>query len=75
MDTESIHGARSMAASIGVLVRLPEDELRALDSYRREQDNPPSRPDALRQLARAGGLGCRNGSANSDHGLRAVHTR
>jgi hypothetical protein len=35
-----------------VQVRLPDEELRALDSYRRERLNPPSRSRALRELAR-----------------------
>ena len=34
-----------------VQVRLPDEELRALDSYRREKLNPPSRSRALRELA------------------------
>jgi metal-responsive CopG/Arc/MetJ family transcriptional regulator len=37
-----------------VQVRFPEDELNALDSYRREQRNPPSRAQAIRELMRAG---------------------
>jgi hypothetical protein len=45
-----------MSKLILVQVRLPEDEGRALDDYRRSQPDLPSRPDALRQLARAGGL-------------------
>ena len=57
-----------MSAGKPVQVQLQDDELRALDNYRREQINPPSRADALRQLARAGGLGCRNGAPNSDYG-------
>jgi hypothetical protein len=59
-----------MSIGKAVVVRLQDDELHALDDYRREQINPPSRPDALRQLARAGGLGCRNGSSNSRHGAQ-----
>jgi hypothetical protein len=34
-----------------VQVRLQDDELNALDHYRREKLNPPSRPRALRELA------------------------
>jgi hypothetical protein len=35
-----------------IQVRLVDDECDALDSYRREQPNPPSRPEAIRQLLR-----------------------
>jgi hypothetical protein len=35
-----------------VQVRLPDEERDALDRYRREQLNPPSRARAARQLIR-----------------------
>lgn len=35
-----------------IQVRLPDDERVALDRYRREQENPPSRAQAARQLIR-----------------------
>jgi len=41
-----------MAAGFPVQVRLAHEELGALDSYRREKLNPPSRGQALRELAR-----------------------
>ena len=41
-----------MPAGTPIQVRLPDDELGALDSYRREKANPPSRSRALRELAR-----------------------
>jgi hypothetical protein len=40
-----------MPAGTPVQVRLPDDELSALDRYRREKANPPSRSRALRELA------------------------
>jgi hypothetical protein len=40
-----------MSASTPVQVRLPNEELSALDRYRREKVNPPSRSRALRELA------------------------
>jgi hypothetical protein len=40
-----------MSAGIPVQVRLSGDEVSALDSYRREKLNPPSRAGALRELA------------------------
>jgi len=40
-----------MPAGTPVLVRLPDEELSALDMYRREKLNPPSRSQALRELA------------------------
>jgi hypothetical protein len=41
-----------MPAGTPVQVRPQDDELGALDSYRREKLNPPSRSRALRQLLR-----------------------
>jgi metal-responsive CopG/Arc/MetJ family transcriptional regulator len=35
-----------------VQVRLPDEERDALDNYRREQKNPPSRARAVRELIR-----------------------
>jgi hypothetical protein len=43
-----------MPANIPVQVRFPTEELSALDDYRRAQRNPPSRPQAIREPARAG---------------------
>jgi hypothetical protein len=40
-----------MVAGTPVQVRLQDDELSALDRYRREKLNPPSRSRALRELA------------------------
>jgi hypothetical protein len=40
-----------MAAGTPVQVRLRDDELSALDRYRREKLNPPSRSRALRELS------------------------
>jgi hypothetical protein len=41
-----------MPAGVPVQVRLADDEISALDNYRREKLNPPSRGRALRELAR-----------------------
>jgi hypothetical protein len=41
-----------MPAGTPVQVRLPDEDLAAVDSYRRKQLNPPTRGQALRQLAR-----------------------
>jgi hypothetical protein len=41
-----------MAAGTPVQVRLPDEERDALDAYRREQPNLPSRAKAARQLIR-----------------------
>jgi hypothetical protein len=43
-----------MPAGTPIQVRFPAEELSSLDRYRREQRNPPSRPQALRELVRAG---------------------
>jgi hypothetical protein len=45
-----------MAAGYPLQVRLPYDELTELDDYRRKKPNPPSRAQALLELARKGGL-------------------
>jgi hypothetical protein len=42
----------TMSAGTPVQVRLPDEELGALDRYRREKLNPPTRGRALRDLAR-----------------------
>jgi metal-responsive CopG/Arc/MetJ family transcriptional regulator len=44
--------AAMLVATTPVQIRLPEDELGALDNYRREQKNPPSRAGAVRELIR-----------------------
>jgi hypothetical protein len=41
-----------MPAGTPIQVRLPDEELDALDKYRREHQNPPSRAQAIRVLAR-----------------------
>ncbi len=41
-----------MAAKTPVQVRLVDGERDALDNYRREQPNPPSRAQAARELIR-----------------------
>jgi hypothetical protein len=40
-----------------VQIRLHDEEREALDRYRREQLNPPSRPQAVREVLRRA-LGC-----------------
>jgi hypothetical protein len=35
-----------------VQIRFQTDELAAIDAYRRTQSNPPSRPQAIRELLR-----------------------
>jgi hypothetical protein len=37
---------------LALQIRLEETETAALDSYRRRQMNPPTRPAAVRELAR-----------------------
>ncbi len=41
-----------MSARTPVQVRLSDDELNELDRYRREHKNPPTRPEAARELLR-----------------------
>jgi hypothetical protein len=43
-----------MPAGTPIQVRFPDEELNALDRYRRERRNPPSRAQAIRELTRAG---------------------
>jgi hypothetical protein len=35
-----------------IQIRFQTDELTAIDAYRRTQSNPPSRPQAIRELLR-----------------------
>lgn len=35
-----------------IQIRFQNDELAAIDAYRRNQSNPPSRPQAARELIR-----------------------
>ncbi|WP_409411587.1 ribbon-helix-helix protein, CopG family [Brevundimonas sp.] len=37
-----------------VTVRLPREQLEAIDAYRRSQDDLPSRPEAIRRLVEKG---------------------
>jgi hypothetical protein len=55
-----------MPTNIPVQVRFPADELSALDNYRRAQRNSPSRPQAIRELARAD-LGADDRRREVDH--------
>ncbi|MDR3420137.1 MAG: hypothetical protein P4L80_02665 [Xanthobacteraceae bacterium] len=41
-----------MPAVTPIQVRLPDEERDALDAYRREQQNPPSRAKAAREIIR-----------------------
>ena len=41
-----------MPAITPIQVRLPDEERDALDAFRREQENPPSRAKAARDLIR-----------------------
>jgi hypothetical protein len=54
-----------MSVGKPVQVRLQDDELCALDSYRRAKLNPPSRGRALRELARIALLGSGSHTASS----------
>jgi len=46
------HGQIAMPAVTPIQVRLPDEERDALDAFRREHQNPPSRAQAVRQLIR-----------------------
>jgi hypothetical protein len=41
-----------MPAVTPIQIRLPDEERDALDAYRREQQNPPSRAQAAREILR-----------------------
>jgi hypothetical protein len=41
-----------MPAVTPIQLRLPDEERDALDAYRREQQNPPSRAQAAREILR-----------------------
>jgi hypothetical protein len=60
-----------MPAGTPVQVRLPDDERDALDSYRRERSNPPSRAQAARALIRD----ALRQRAGCNHDAGATHSR
>jgi metal-responsive CopG/Arc/MetJ family transcriptional regulator len=39
-----------MRRAEAVLVRLPDDLLKALDALRRAEDDPPTRPEMIRRI-------------------------
>jgi hypothetical protein len=41
-----------MAEKTPIQVQFPDDELAAIDAYRRTQANPPTRPQAIRDVLR-----------------------
>jgi hypothetical protein len=43
---------RPPVGSVGVLVKLPPDDLAALDAWIDRQPAPPSRPEAIRLILR-----------------------
>jgi hypothetical protein len=54
-----------MAEKTPIQVQFPDDELAAIDAYRRMQVNPPTRPQAIRDVLRDA-LGRRvNGGTNA----------
>jgi hypothetical protein len=59
-----------MPAGTPVQVRLQDQELDAVDRYRREKSNPPSRAQAARELIRDA-LNRRAGSAGAEAGAAA----
>jgi hypothetical protein len=54
-----------MSAGTAIQVRLPDEDREALDAWRRQQPNPPSRAQAVRALFRDA-LGLRLGEEPSD---------
>jgi hypothetical protein len=60
-----------MAEKTPIQVQFPEDELAAIDAYRRTQMNPPTRPQAIRDVLRDA-LGRRfNGNNDASVGTTA----
>jgi hypothetical protein len=45
-------GRPATGVGIPITVRLPKQWIADLDAWRQKQDNPPSRPEAIRQLLR-----------------------
>jgi hypothetical protein len=60
-----------MAPKTPVQIRLPDEERNALDNYRREKLNPPSRAEAARELIRSA-LAQRTGSCAAETGAAAA---
>ena len=64
-----------MSAGYPLQVRLPYDELTELDDYHRKKPNPPSRAQALLELARKGGLqGSDRCTLRLDRGVQTTAT-
>lgn len=54
-DTPKSRGRPSTGGrKTGVMVRMPDEELAALDKWRESQSPEPSRPEAIRQLVGKG---------------------
>jgi hypothetical protein len=53
-STQSRRGRPATGTNPAIGVRLPPDLLEALDRWRREQADPPGRPEAIRRLIEAG---------------------
>lgn len=50
-DTPKSRGRPSTGGrKTGIMVRIPDDELAALDEWREQQSPEPSRPEAIRRL-------------------------
>jgi hypothetical protein len=52
--TRTIAGIHPMPTGTPIQIRLQDEEREALDQYRRQQSNPPSRASAARELIRYG---------------------
>jgi hypothetical protein len=61
-----------MAEKTPIQVQFPEDELAAIDAYRRTQMNPPTRPQAIRDVLRDA-LGRRFNGNNDEHERNVGH--
>jgi hypothetical protein len=54
-----------MAEKTPIQVQFPDDELAAIDAYRRTQVNPPTRPQAIRDVLRSALSRCINSNAGA----------
>ena len=52
MHPRNVGSKEGRMSNIPIQIRMPDKDRAALDEWRRSQANPPTRPEAIRQLLR-----------------------
>lgn len=52
MQSQNKRGRPATGTNTSIGVRMPDAEIAAIDAWRAKQPEPPSRPEAIRQLVR-----------------------